>query len=92
MVGDVVNVAARIEELNKKYGTKILISDKVYEKVENHVCVKTLSLAYLRGHKRPILVHALREFFESPEEKTLKRWLIFAKQRLSYIPDDIKLV
>jgi hypothetical protein len=30
--------------------------------------------------------------FESPEEETLKRWLIFAKQKLSYIPDDIKMV
>lgn len=66
VVGDVVNVAARIEELNKKYGTKILISDKVYEQVEHSVRVKTLSLAHLRGHKRPILVHALREFFDSP--------------------------
>lgn len=26
-----------------------------------------------------------------PEEKTLKEWLNFAKQRLSYIPDDLKL-
>lgn len=64
VVGDVVNVAARIEELNKKFGTKILISDSVYEKVEAHVRVKTLTLAHLRGHKRPILVHALREFSE----------------------------
>lgn len=66
VVGDAVNVAARIEELNKKFGTKILISDNVYEKVEPHVRVKTLTLAYLRGHKRPILVHALREFLETP--------------------------
>lgn len=64
VVGDVVNVAARIEELNKKYGTKILISDEVYEKIENYVRVKTLSLAYLRGHKRPILVHTVREFID----------------------------
>src|SRR4029078_3562115 len=61
VVGDVVNVAARIEELNKKFGTKILISDDVYEKVEPHVTVKTLSLAHLRGHKKPILVHTVRE-------------------------------
>lgn len=67
VVGDAVNVAARIEELNKKFGTKILISDSVYEQVEQHVRVKTLTLAYLRGHKRPILVHALREFFEKAE-------------------------
>lgn len=64
VVGDAVNVAARIEELNKKFGTKILISDGVYEQVDQHVRVKTLTLAYLRGHKRPILVHALREFHE----------------------------
>jgi len=68
VVGDAVNVAARIEELNKKFGTKILISDSVYEKVEPYVRVKTLTLAYLRGHKRPILVHALREFIEAPTQ------------------------
>jgi adenylate cyclase len=65
VVGDVVNVAARIEELNKKFGTQILISDHVYEKVENSVSVKTLTLAHLRGHKRPILIHALKEFHDN---------------------------
>lgn len=30
--------------------------------------------------------------FKTPEEKTLKSWITFAKQRLSYIPDDIKLM
>lgn len=64
VVGDVVNVAARIEELNKKYGTNILISDEVYEKIESYVKVKTLTLAHLRGHKKPILVHTVREFIE----------------------------
>lgn len=29
---------------------------------------------------------------DAPEEETLNKWLTFAKQRLSYIPDDIKLV
>ncbi len=30
--------------------------------------------------------------FKSPEEETIKRWLTLAKQKLSYIPDDIKLL
>lgn len=69
VVGDAVNVAARIEELNKKFGTKILISDSVYELVENYVKVKTITLAHLRGHKRPILVHTVRDFIENGEKQ-----------------------
>lgn len=30
--------------------------------------------------------------FSAPEQETLEKWLTFAKQRLSFIPDDIKLV
>ncbi len=30
--------------------------------------------------------------FASSEEETLNKWLVFAKKRLSYIPDDIKLM
>ncbi len=30
--------------------------------------------------------------FEAPEEETLQKWLTFAKERLSFIPDDIKLI
>ncbi|MFN0117446.1 MAG: adenylate/guanylate cyclase domain-containing protein [Elusimicrobiota bacterium] len=72
VVGDVVNVAARIEELNKKFGTKILISDNVYEKVEPYVKVKTLTLAHLRGHKRPILVHTVRELLQDKDQQIKK--------------------
>jgi len=27
--------------------------------------------------------------FTSPEEETIKKWLVFAKKRLTFIPDDI---
>ncbi len=30
--------------------------------------------------------------FEAPEEETLNKWLLFAKKRLTFIPDDIKLI
>lgn len=30
--------------------------------------------------------------FTPPEEETINKWLVFAKKRLTYIPDDIKLI
>lgn len=30
--------------------------------------------------------------FAAPEEETLQKWLVFAKKRLAYIPDDVKLI
>lgn len=30
--------------------------------------------------------------FEAPEIETLKKWISFAKERLAYIPDDIRLI
>lgn len=73
VVGDTVNVAARIEELNKKYGTKIMITDTVYEQVETYVKVKTLTLAHLRGHKRPILIHTVRDFIEPAQAADIRK-------------------
>jgi len=30
--------------------------------------------------------------FTSPEEETLNKWLTIARQKLAFIPDDIKLI
>jgi adenylate cyclase len=33
VIGDVVNIAARLEQLNKEYGTSLLVSSEVYKKL-----------------------------------------------------------
>lgn len=49
-VGDNVNIAARIEELTKEYGEKILITQAMYERVKEKARVRPLGLAAIRGH------------------------------------------
>ena len=39
VIGDTVNTASRIENFNKVYKTKFLISENTYEKVQKHVDV-----------------------------------------------------
>jgi adenylate cyclase len=57
VVGDVVNVASRLEGLNKEFGTTILIGPSLYEKVEKRVLVKTLPPVDVKGKAEKMLVH-----------------------------------
>ena len=43
VLGNSVNLAARLEGLNKEYGTKILVSEAVRKRVEN--CLRFNSIA-----------------------------------------------
>ena len=38
VMGDGVNVASRIEGLNKQFGTSICISENVYDRVSGRIC------------------------------------------------------
>jgi adenylate cyclase len=48
-IGDVVNVASRIEAANKLTGTKLLISEDVYKEVEGQVKVRQTATVPLAG-------------------------------------------
>ncbi|HMW61604.1 MAG TPA: adenylate/guanylate cyclase domain-containing protein, partial [Leptospiraceae bacterium] len=36
IIGDVVNLASRIEQLNKEFGSKILVSEDVWKELKDH--------------------------------------------------------
>jgi len=58
-IGDTVNTAARIEPLNKKYGTDIIISETTYQLVSEKVEAKFLGEETLRGKKEPLKIYHL---------------------------------
>jgi adenylate cyclase len=37
VLGNVVNLAARLEGLNKQYGTQILVSESVYQRIRHAI-------------------------------------------------------
>jgi adenylate cyclase len=49
IVGDAVNVAARIEELNKQYRTAILMSEATSLRVRDRIVVRSVAEVTLRG-------------------------------------------
>jgi adenylate cyclase len=61
VVGDVVNLGARLESLNKEYKTSrpIIISDATYEAARGVVEVRHLGEVTVRGKSRPVVVYEL---------------------------------
>ena len=62
VVGDVVNVASRLEGLNKEFGTMMLIGSSMYKGVRDYVNARQMQpfkALPLKGKKEKLVVHEL---------------------------------
>jgi len=59
VIGDAVNLASRIESLNKTFATDILITDNTYKHVRNTFsCIKMDDIK-VKGKSKPVTVYAV---------------------------------
>jgi len=59
VLGDAVNLASRLEGVNKEFGTSIMISEYVYEKVRELVEVRPLGRIRVRGRQEDVAIYEL---------------------------------
>lgn len=59
LMGDNVNLGARLEGTNKVYGTNIIISEFTYEMVKDKVVVRELDLIRVKGKQLPVTIYEL---------------------------------
>jgi class 3 adenylate cyclase len=57
--GDVVNLAARLEQLNKEYGSRVLASQRTVELAGDSFEFKKIGEVAIRGHETPVKVYEL---------------------------------
>jgi class 3 adenylate cyclase len=73
-IGDAVNLAARIESTNKRYGSALLISDATYGRLENpeQFDVRRMERVMVVNRRRPVTIY---EVFneDSPSLRAAKR-------------------
>ncbi|MFQ5864209.1 MAG: CHASE2 domain-containing protein [bacterium] len=60
VIGDEVNLGARLEGANKQYGTTIIISEFTYKAVRRQAIVRELDLVRVKGKKKPVRIYELR--------------------------------
>jgi adenylate cyclase len=59
VIGDAVNLASRIEALNKPFGTDILISADMYEQVKDIYLVEKMKQIQVKGKEEPQTIYAV---------------------------------
>ncbi len=59
VIGDAVNLASRIEALNKPFGTDILISEEAYSKVKDIFHVEKMQSIKVKGKEEPQVIYAV---------------------------------
>jgi adenylate cyclase len=70
-IGDAINLTARLESLNKQYGTTILASEQVHERTGGQFAFRLLDLVAVKGKSRPTRIYELlgvAETFTAPPE------------------------
>lgn len=59
--GDAVNLAARLEQLNKKLATHILISQATMDRIEGHYRARSMGTVALRGKRQRVPIYSVDE-------------------------------
>jgi adenylate cyclase len=68
VVGDGVNLGARLESLNKEHKTDrhIIISERTYEAAREHLAVRRLGEVLVKGKTRPVVIYELLGIIGDP--------------------------
>ena len=59
VLGDTVNLASRLEGVNKVYGTRILLSENTCRHVQDRLLVRELDLVQVKGRGQPVTIYEL---------------------------------
>jgi class 3 adenylate cyclase len=59
VIGDTVNLASRLESVNKNYGTRIMISEDTFMMADEKVAAREIDLITVAGRETPVRIYEL---------------------------------
>lgn len=83
-IGDSVNLAARLEKVNKIYDTQIVIGPATAAAVKEELLVRRLDSVVIRGRESHVEVYELRSFKKDADEKLIKGFQCYEEARTHY--------
>jgi len=77
IIGDTVNLASRLEGLNKYYGTRLLISEFCAGGLGEEFLVRTLDCVRVKGKETPVTICELRGYRDLSDTRELEALSLF---------------
>jgi len=74
-VGDAVNLASRLEGVNKEYGTRLLMSEFTYRRVNAEVLAREMDLVVVVGKTEPVRIYELIAMADEVQNDATKKFL-----------------
>ncbi len=65
VIGDNVNLAARLEGANKHYGTTVLLAASTVEALKSHAVLRRIDLIQVKGKLQPTLAYELMDHYDA---------------------------
>ncbi len=72
VLGDSVNLASRLEGVNKVYGTSVILSEATHKRVADRVLARTLDLVIVKGRTEPTRILELVALVEDDPDPELR--------------------
>lgn len=76
IIGDNVNLASRLEGINKEYGTYLIAAENIYEKTKELFCFRFLDIVAVKGKKKGVKIYELLDYKEN-----------ITKDKIDYVND-----
>jgi len=96
-IGDSVNLASRLENLNKRYDTKILITEEVFSQVKEDFLCRPLDIVSVKGRTSSTWIFELvcRMKDATPEQKSVSitahtAWTLYLSRRFGSCLEELR--
>jgi len=75
VMGDPVNLASRLEGMNKNYGTSIIIGHNTYEEAKYDIVARRLDQVHVKGREEPVFVYELLDMADPEKDIERPDWV-----------------
>ncbi|RPJ15940.1 MAG: CHASE2 domain-containing protein [Desulfobacteraceae bacterium] len=84
MMGDTVNIAARLEGVNKIYGVYTMISDSTFAAAGNGIVTRELDMVNVVGRTKPVNIYELIGYAEDVDDRMRTTFELYQKGLEAY--------